>query len=165
VSSFFQEMPLPVVAADGASEKLRELGVVPDVIIGDMDSVRVIELAKAVYLPDQNSCDFQKAIDYMRAHHMLPTIILGINGGFLDHILNNIAVFATAGDNIIYDPPIVGYMLSDHVHKVFELRKDTKISLIPLPEACITSSGLRWELNASKLTFFSNSCLFCSEQA
>ena len=39
---------------------------------------------------DQNSSDFQKAMKYLESQNLLPTIILGISGGYIDHILNNI---------------------------------------------------------------------------
>ena len=36
---FFNEMQLPIISADGATNKLHKMGITPHVVIGDLDSV------------------------------------------------------------------------------------------------------------------------------
>ena len=59
---FFEKFQgIPVFAADGAALKLDAIGVIPDKIVGDMDSLREgnfdnkFQDHKLVYDPDQNS--------------------------------------------------------------------------------------------------------------
>src|SRR3990167_7172544 len=103
---FFKQCSLPIIAADGAANTLLQKGIEPTLIIGDLDSVS--RETKSQYphikIEDQNRSDFQKALSYLKEHHLLPTIVLGVNGGYLDHILFNIHVL-TQEECLFYDPP------------------------------------------------------------
>ncbi|QBR83721.1 thiamine diphosphokinase [Legionella israelensis] len=160
-SSFFLSCSLPVIAADGAANRLHQLGIRPNIVIGDLDSVNTIirQQNKVLHCPEQDSNDFQKSIQYLREKALLPSIVLGINGGFLDHVLNNINIFLETGC-VLYSPPIVGYILKENYRKAFSLPFNTKISLLGIPSAIITSKGLKWELNESRLSFPGNTSCF-----
>ena len=149
-SSFFTMSGLPVIAVDGAANTLFDAGVPIEMIVGDLDSVReeVRAKHKTVHLPDQNRSDFQKALELLEA----PAIVVGINGGYLDHILYNIAIFAES-NCLFYDPPLVGRVLAKK--ETLELPLHTKISLFSMPEATISTSGLRWDLKRQTI---SSSC-------
>ena len=62
-SNFFSKIKLPIIAADGAANKLLNLGIKPLVIIGDLDSVNQKDFPTSEILlkPDQNQTDFQKS--------------------------------------------------------------------------------------------------------
>lgn len=160
--SFFQRLPLPLIAADGAANLLTEQGVDPHLIIGDLDSVypQVQERYPCLKISDQNSSDFQKALSYLRKNNLLPAIVLGINGGYLDHILCNITLLAQ--DNcILYDPPhIIGYFLSKGCYHYTTLPLMSKLSLIGAPSAVITSKGLKWELRNHFLELWGKNSFF-----
>jgi thiamine pyrophosphokinase len=160
-ASFFQLVNLPVIAADGAANTLQDLGVVPELIIGDLDSVipSIAKMHKTLHVKDQNSSDFQKSLHYLKDNQLLPAIIVGMNGGFLDHILQNINIFIET-DCVLYAPPITGYVLKEKSKHQFVLPKDSKISLMGIPSASISSSGLKWELEQSLLSFPGNSSCF-----
>lgn len=158
--SFFHNWSLPVIAADGAANALYDLGVFPDLITGDLDSVRpaILENHSFLHLPDQSSTDYQKAMHYLKAHDLLPAIVVGINGGYLDHILNNINIFMET-NCLLYSPPIRGVVVKEKSMVNFLLPAQTKISLIGMPEVVLSSGGLKWELNQSHLSFpGKNSC-------
>ena len=123
------------------ANQLLSLGIQPDVIIGDLDSVQLELYIKSdiIHTPNQNYCDFTKAIDYLKKQELVESIILGLNGGTLDHILQNINVFLTT-QSIFYAPPIVGVILQAGNQKIFSLNKNTKISLIGIPAAQITTT-------------------------
>ncbi|KTD40199.1 thiamin pyrophosphokinase [Legionella parisiensis] len=153
-SFFFNRMNLPVFAADGAANSLLERGIHPRLITGDLDSVQpmILENHPFLHSPDQNQSDYQKAMCYLKNNDLLPAIIVGINGGYLDHILNNINIFMET-NCLLYAPPIRGFVLHEQSRMNFLLPTQTKISLIGIPKATLSSKGLQWELNNSPLSF------------
>lgn len=157
---FFKSINLPIIAADGASNKLLELKVKPSVIIGDLDSINQENFlsSEIIYKPDQNQTDFQKSLQFLKENNLLPTIICGANGGFLDHILNNINIILE-NNCFIYDYPIIGYTINGPNKINLELDQNTKISLLGINEAKVSTSGLKWELKDYSLKFpGNNSC-------
>lgn len=152
-ADFFQ-CDLPVIAADGAANTLMKMGVKPDLVIGDLDGIEpsLLDQVETLYIYDQNFCDYEKALDYLEAKELLPCIIVGMSGGYLDHILNNINIFMRS-NNVLYAPPLYGCTLARGEHKSFDLPLDTKISLMGIPTAEVTTQGLKWDLKGSQLTF------------
>lgn len=157
--SFF-ERGLPIIAADGALNTLQAFGLVPNVVIGDLDSVQkpIASDIEVIFRQDQNSCDFEKALEYLKSQDLLPAIIVGVNGGFIDHILNNINIFLKHRC-IFYADPILGQILQKGEQTSFKLPVNTKISLIGFLEAKVSTQGLRWELEHYSMSFpGKNSC-------
>lgn len=108
-----ENFTLPIIAADGAVHRLYERSIIPSVIIGDMDSI-VSPLPKIplIHIEDQSRCYYEKAMSYLMEHQLLPTIVLVINGGELDHILKNISIFMSyPPGNLLYAPPVYGTLL------------------------------------------------------
>lgn len=160
-SSFFITMNLPVIAADGAANSLLERGIRPQLITGDLDSVRpaILENHPFLHTPDQNQSDYQKAMSYLKDNDLLPAIIVGINGGHLDHILNNMNIFMET-NCLLYAPPIRGFVLNEKSTMSYLLPNQTKISLMGIPQATLSSKGLQWELNDTHLSFPGNTSCF-----
>jgi len=156
---FFETMQLPVIAADGAANKLHALGITPEIVIGDLDSIDPYLDFNRLHIHDQNRCDYEKSLEYIEKEGLLPTIILGSSGGDLDHILNNINVFMlNSRGNLLYVPPLYGAILSAS-QTLVTLPVHTKVSILGLPQAHISTQGLEWDLNEEKLHFPGfNSC-------
>lgn len=159
-SSFFKQ-GIPIIAVDGGANRLLSIDVQPNLVIGDLDSIspNLRTGLSTVYLPDQDYCDFSKAMAHLKTIKLLPSIITGITGGAIDHILQNINVFLSTG-SIFYTsaPSMVGYILKKGITH-FSLPKNTKISLLGIPRAQISTKGLKWELSLDKLAFLGkNSC-------
>ena len=155
---FFKKIDYPIVATDGAYNRLMSIGIIPDVAIGDGDSIQgaVNSHCQWIYAEDQNFSDFEKALLYLEKKSLLPAIILGINGGFLDHILHNIEIFSQTSC-IGFD----GQQLVINLRgcQNFEFGPNIKISFFGTPECIVTTQGLRWELDHFQLKFpFKNSC-------
>ncbi len=150
---FFQ-CDLPVIAADGAVNTLMKMGIKPQMVVGDLDGIEfsLLNQVETHYHYDQNFCDFEKTLDYLGAHDLLPCIIVGMNGGCLDHILNNVNIFMKS-NNVFYAPPVWGFRLTKAEHKSFDLPLNTKISLMGIPTAEVTTLGLKWNLSRSLLSF------------
>lgn len=158
-ASFF-DCSLPIIAADGAANSLMQLGIKPHLVIGDLDSIKpeLLTQLKTLHRPDQNFCDHEKSLTYLAENNLLPAIVVGVNGGYLDHILNNINLFLT-GHNVLYAPPLLGYVLQKNEEKKLNLPLETKISLIGVPSAIVDTKGLKWELHQYALSFpGKNSC-------
>ena len=87
------------VCADGGANTAARFGCVPDLIIGDLDSVskdtlsvfRNVEVKK---LKDQNSTDLEKALKSVIRKNMKEIIVLGATGGRFDHAIGNMSALA-----------------------------------------------------------------------
>lgn len=150
----FFNTALPIIAADGAANQLVALGVTPSVIIGDLDAVdkSLLDNIPSIEIPDQDTNDYQKVLRYVEDNQLAPSIVCGINGGYLDHILNNVNLFIGT-DSLLYAPPMVGFSLKKDRTQTMHLPLDTKLSLLGIPSASVSSNGLKWELDHYTLTF------------
>lgn len=157
----FFDKNLPIIAADGATNTLMRMGITPQLAIGDLDSIapEYIDKVTTLYHHDQQYCDFQKSLAYLQENELLPAIIVGMNGGFLDHIINNINVFLQV-NSVLYSPPIYGFVMREGESKSFKLPLNTKISLIGIPSANVSTQGLKWNLSQSVLSFPGNNSCF-----
>ena len=57
------------ISIDAKSENLKELGVQPNLILGDLDSAAIDDLdskIEVVELSDQNKTDLEKSLDYCK---------------------------------------------------------------------------------------------------
>jgi len=158
--SFFAESELPVIAVDGATNSLLRQGIRPELVVGDLDSVDLATRRdlSVVHLPDQSQSDFEKALAHLTKLHLMPAIVVGIGGGYIDHVINNVNIFLNSGC-IFYDPPIMGYVLRQNSIHSFSLPVQSKVSLMGIPFAVVSTCGLKWNLERTKLHFpGQNSC-------
>ena len=161
---FFEEFRIPIIAADGAANKLLRVGLDPDVVIGDLDSFDSSKetLAQIVRVSRQDKSDFQKAADYISEKALFPSLVLGISGGYIDHILNNINIFAKS-DFVSYSNGVVCVSLNGDkvgISQNFELPVGTKVSFVGAPKCRVSTSGFKWELSQSDIDFFGESFCF-----
>jgi thiamine pyrophosphokinase len=142
------------LCADGAYAYLHEYGIIPDLILGDMDSLPVPLRSKEVgrrivELPDQDYTDFEKILMYLHEKTDIRKIdVYGASGREQDHFLGNLHVankYQDKFDLTFYDQYQTYFMVSSST-----ILKDVQgktISLIPLFLATnVTTQGLRWEL-------------------
>jgi thiamine pyrophosphokinase len=89
-----------IIAADGGTRHTLALGLTPQVIIGDMDSLPAgFEISKfdndvILYPQDKNETDLELAIQYALTLNPEQIIILAALGGRLDQTLGNIALIS-----------------------------------------------------------------------
>lgn len=148
-----EKVNLPIIAVDGASKILHQIDVQPQLIIGDLDSddQDILPNVERIYTPDQDYTDFQKTIAYLNENDLLPGVVCGVSGGYIDHILHNISVFSQTNSIFITDHQI-GFMLDKNL--TFKLPINSKISIIGCPGAIINSQGLKWELENYQIDMF-----------
>ena len=102
-----------VLCCDGAAHFIHSLGIKIDGIIGDFDSVEGLDEiiqaqqpVKVMHLPDQNSTDLEKGIEYLINDGHFNVNILGATGKRTDHSLNNLSSICKYSHQIgiiIYD--------------------------------------------------------------
>lgn len=143
-----------VMVLDGAWERVHELGIKIDVLLGDFDRLEVKDLQidqqiEIVHTPDQNKTDLQKGIEYFISKKYKAIHIIWATGLRADHNINNIVTLTKYKD-------LINLVMWDDYSKIFVLNnsfekwypKATPISLIPIGKAeGITTSGLKYNLN------------------
>lgn len=146
------------VAADGAAIALHAMGIEAEVIIGDLDSIgtarRSFEEAGSTVIEEasQETNDFEKALRWIADNGCERVTIVGIDGGMIDHTINNMSVLARFARNLRLEI-VSGDARGRAVHGrwVLATGEGARISLIPLPSARVTTSGLAWELDDETL--------------
>lgn len=156
LTSLLEWCPL-VVVCDGAYQRVIDLQVNPDVVIGDFDSITDFEKKiNTSYIKDENqkNTDLEKAIEYLIEKGVFDINIVWATGRRLDHTLNNMATLGKYADlNIVlYDDLSKAHVLHKSFVKYYA--KNTKISLVPLPSAHgITTQNLEYSLTNEDLTW------------
>lgn len=85
-----------VIAADGGLDSLKNAGIIPDVFLGDMDSVSDAEVTAdteiIIHPVEKDDTDSALAVQYAAEHGFTKFIVYGCIGGNLDHTLANCAL-------------------------------------------------------------------------
>ena len=83
-----------IICCDGAINQLDDFGLIPDIIIGDLDSIKVSLKVKykdkIIEIKRQTDTDFEKALKYCVENNIDDVKILGIAGKRDDQYLSNI---------------------------------------------------------------------------
>ena len=148
-----------VVAADGAALKLGDLGITPDVIIGDLDTIseeeaRGTDGAEVVEDRGQEEYDGEKGLIYLIDSGADEIVVLGSGGGMIDHVLNNFSLmtrYAQEATIRTVDDLCTGHFVNDRI--TLETEEGQRVSIIPMPGAQVTTTGLTWELDGEVLAW------------
>lgn len=144
-----------VIAADSGYLSARECGVLPDVFIGDFDSVlkEEVKSEKIISLnPVKDKTDTQEAIDYAISQGVRDITILGALGNRFDHTLANVHLLKYAhtlgADAKICDTDTDIFLVTDTAKIA---KKDGFcISLIPLSDCDgVSVSGVFYPLDGA----------------
>jgi len=150
-----------VVVLDGAINRVLELGIKIDVLLGDFDSknhateqIQAQQKIEIVHTPDQNKTDLQKGIEFLIARNFDAVNIIWATGRRADHNLSNIT-------DIVRYKQQINIVLHDDYSKIFQLPKryqkwyvkDTVLSLMPVGVVSgVTTQGLSYNLQNDVLT-------------
>jgi len=152
-----------LIAADGGTRNILALGLLPNVLIGDLDSLSVenrqtLEQADTrifQYPDDKNETDFELALRHAVELGHCEILVVAALGERLDHTLGNLS--------LLTDPSLAGYdiRLDDGLQEAFFARDKCRlrgdpgdlISLIPWGGEVrgVTTHGLRWPLSGEVL--------------
>lgn len=142
-----------LIAADGAADKVFALGIYPDFIIGDFDSLNRkavpddYDVKSFIVEHSQETNDFEKILKYCFQNNLTRLLIFGMHGGELEHTLNNISVFKKYAEILnmtVYDAGRIGIFINNFIR--LETSKNETISLIPMPKSMLKTKNLKWEL-------------------
>ena len=148
------------ISIDAKLENLKELGVKPNLILGDLDSATIDSLdsqLKVIELSDQNKTDLEKSLDYCKENSIKKVVILGSSGLREDHSMANILTASTYSD-------ILKIELITSYYRIVFVRENIKINAYYAPVSIIslssdnkiTTRGLKYDLNNEKLKSFSH---------
>ena len=146
------------ICADGGANTAARLGLRPNIVIGDLDSIQAATLRKFSRVParriaDQNSTDLEKAFSWALRRGYREIVVAGAAGKRIDHSIGNLsalAKFSRKARVVFVDEQ--SELVS--VGNAYELTAPagTVVSLIPL-SLCegIVTKGLKWELRNESL--------------
>lgn len=150
-------------AADGGTKHILRLGLLPDLVVGDLDSLeredlKFLEFAGVRierYPQDKELTDLELALNYALDNGHQSLVIVAALGGRLDMTLSNI--------NLLSRPDLMekDIKLDDGVEEAFFVHLEAQItgnagdtvSLLPWGGEVkqVITSGLRWVLNREDL--------------
>jgi len=142
-----------ILAADGGANKALAAGIVPDAVIGDLDSVsprtrRFLKDVPFIHVKRQDNTDLEKALDWLVKQNFTDCMIVGATGGRLDFTLGNIlaALPYVTQINIEFLGPTWRLIPLVHTYR-FYARKGARCSLIPLtPCQSVTLTGVKYRV-------------------
>lgn len=129
-----------VIVLDSAIERVMQLDIKVDVLLGDFDRGFNPEVYKdlqypieIVHTPDQNKSDLEKAFDYLIERKIPAVNVVWATGRRADHTITNLT-------NIVRFKDLIKIVILDDYSKIFQLPKNfhkwytanTNISLIPV---------------------------------
>ena len=147
-----------VVAADGGLRHARGLGVRPDLLVGDLDSVdetalrRWPDVQRVVYPRDKDALDLELAFDEIIARGARSVLVVGALGDRLDQGLAGIAIAERvhrAGTTVTLDSGdarVLPLRVGETRHEALD--PGTVLSVIAtLPGTRVSLGGARWTLD------------------
>lgn len=149
-----------ICADGGALKSMLAQGLCPDIVVGDGDSLDESDRDHPYELvidSDQENTDFEKCLHHVQSQGLLPALVCGIAGGEIDHQHNNLSTFvkmAKTHPMIFLDAqPSYKHKLGFAVHQNFEaqMRVGSTVSLLPAPNANVSTFGLVWNLGEEVL--------------
>lgn len=141
------------VAADGGGDALLANGVIPDAVIGDMDSLSdaargAIPSDRIHLVEEQDSTDFDKALRGIDA----PLIYaVGFSGARLDHELASLHVLIRYPDKPVMLIGAEDVTVHLPARIVLNLPLGLRVSLFPLDAVTVGMEGLKWSFDALAL--------------
>lgn len=147
-----------IIAADGAADRLKQLGKRADYVVGDLDSVSSeiktsLDAEHLIYRPSQELNDLEKALMLCADLGVSHITLIGVTGKRFDHSLNNFSVLCRYFHR--FEMEIVDrharYFLVDKEFS-YSGKSGQTVSLLPLGKVeGITTRGLGFPLNNESL--------------
>lgn len=142
------------ICADGGLKHIAELGIKPDIAIGDFDSSEKCDSVKTyVYPEDKDFTDGELAVDYALQSGYDEILLIAMTGTRLDHTMTNIFQLAKSKGISLIDDKNEIHIVRDTLE--IESKKGKTLSIIPVFSDLegITSTGLLYPLKDETLCF------------
>jgi thiamine pyrophosphokinase len=150
-----------LICADGGANSAKKIGIIPDLIIGDMDSISdknreyFKDRCEIIEYKRQDDTDVEKSLKYLIKTKYTDVVLLGAAGNRLDHTICNLGIVLKFYDkiriSILYKESFLRpYSGSQSIRTI----KGETISLYGFDtKTRISSEGLKYPLINSTLTF------------
>ena len=147
-----------LIAADGGARHLLKLGRLPDILIGDLDSLTLEEVQNMEeqgvrvqrYPTDKDWTDLELALNFAVENDFSSIRLVAALGGRLDQTLGNLFLLAQEKFKKLDIALDDGQELVQIIHGILHLsgKPGDRVSLIPIDEKVtqVSTQGLRWPL-------------------
>jgi len=154
-----------ILCADGGCNYCIEAGILPDLVIGDLDSIlpktlNVIHKSKVPikkFPTKKNATDTELALEFLMNKGIKDITLVGVLGSRIDHSLANILLLKKLQDKgvkgKIIDENNTIYLVDEEL--ILDKKEGFYVSIIPLIKEGINISlkGFEYELNESYIEF------------
>lgn len=146
-----------IVACDGASDTLLKHGIMPDAVVGDLDSVsdatREIVKKRLHEDKEQETNDLTKAVNFASSRGFKSIVVLGATGKREDHTIGNLALMLTYGETLnIVTITDYGIYMPLQKSTILDTKPGQQISIFcNNPQAFVSSKGLKYSLDELQL--------------
>ncbi len=149
-----------LICTDGAANTLQQFEILPNVIIGDFDSLanaaERFPQSQIEHITDQDTTDFEKALQFCMKFPNKKILCLGALGELADHSIYNLSLllrYSNQLDLCFLNPTLEGRQW------IFALKPKTRIytpfnspiSFFPLEKAVLTAPTLEWPLSRTHI--------------
>ena len=154
-----------VIAADGGAAVAQQMGLKPQVVIGDMDSIHPqhrarLEKSGCLFVscsPQKDETDTELAVQYALERGAQEILLLGAIGGRLDHTLANVFLLGMPDLQGVKASIVAGDTQVWLVRDALEItgQPGDIVTLLPLGQDAVgvSTNGLEWELHDDTLRF------------
>lgn len=157
VSELLKNEEYYTICADGGYDHAKVAGIIPDILLGDMDSIKVKADIKAIIYPaEKNETDSEIALMYAIENGYKDIILTGVTGTRLDHTLNNIFLLKMANEHD------VNAVIIDDCNEVYYTESQLELygnegeffSIIPIcGDICVSVENAKYPLSDEVLHF------------
>lgn len=144
-----------VIAADSGYDTAKKLGITPDLLVGDMDSIRNVPsgIETLRVKAEKDDTDTMLAISIAKEKGAHSITVIGGAGGRADHWLSNIFMLEALADEGI------DACLMDGVNEIFVLKdgcvkipnRGGYFGLLALEDSVVTAKGCKYPLEGHTL--------------
>ena len=144
-----------LIVANGGARYCTDFGLIPQVIIGDMDSIdfdlwknnQGIEYIR--YPVDKDKSDTELAVEYALKHECEQVTLIAATGGRFDHTLANVALIASyPGQVALFDGAFTLIAVDKSEKCILHGQIGTSVSLLPYGpgSVAVRINGLKYAL-------------------
>lgn len=157
IAPFLKTKPY-IVCADGGANKARPFGIIPHVIIGDLDSItqktrQYYSSVPVMQNTNQYNTDLEKALDHLLERKIASATIIGATGDRPDHTMSNFSILMKYHRRLalrFFDERCTVEVIRSSVR--FRTTAGQQISLVPMGTCTgITTAGLKYPLKNESL--------------
>lgn len=162
-----------LICADSGADTALQLGLIPKVIVGDLDSISEASRAHfqrlgvkfLIHDKDKDKTDLELALEHAVTIGAKEIALLGFRGGRIDHEIGNLLLLTAKKYSQIrfalYEKSSIGHLLSESMSLEVSGKVGDIISIISVGHTAlkISTSGLKWNLLNNTIPYGSSQTL------